>query len=138
MGLQVPLLPVIAHERQTSVQAELQQNPSTQLLLLHSILSLQVAPSALRPHWPIWHSSGGMHWLLALHESKQAVPPVLQTKGAQSRDEPAPHLPWPSQVDSEVYFPAAHFAATHTVPGVYFRQPPVPLQVPSLPQVPFP
>jgi hypothetical protein len=47
-------------------------------------------------------------------------------------------LPFPSQVDSEVYLPVAHLAATQTVPGVYFLQPPLPLQVPSLPQVAAP
>src|SRR5205814_1988878 len=54
------------------------------------------------------------------------------------REGPGVHLPWPSQVDSAVYLPAAHLAATHTVAGAYFLQPPLPLQVPSLAQVPAP
>jgi hypothetical protein len=116
----------------------LQQKPSTQWLFLHSRSSLQVAPSSFNPHCPIWQCSGAMHWPSIVHESKQAVPPVLQTNGAQSRAEPGLHFPWPSQVDSPVYRPVAHLADTQTVAGGYFLHPPLPLQVPSFPQLAAP
>src|SRR5687767_3555403 len=48
---------------------------------------------------------------------------------------PATHEPVPLQVDAVVRKPASQLCAAQIVVGPYLRQPPLPLQVPSLPQL---
>src|SRR4051794_40579479 len=52
IGEQVPTLPVIVHDMQVWVQAELQQTPCTQLPEVHSGPIVQVAPFGSVPQLP--------------------------------------------------------------------------------------
>jgi hypothetical protein len=65
----------------------------------------------------------------------QLAPSVLQVKGAQLKVAPPTQAPTPLQVEASVFTPATHFWAAQMVPAAYWRQPPAPLQAPSLPQL---
>jgi hypothetical protein len=59
---------------------------------------------------------------------------ALHVYGAHCREALGWHEPLPSQVKGAVALPPVQVAALQTVPTAYLRQPPEPLQVPSLPQ----
>lgn len=76
----VPCEPTTAQLLQPSVQALLQQKPSTQLPLVHSLAAVQAAPFPLVPQLPVGlQVLGGRHWVLLLHDEVQSVPAALQT-----------------------------------------------------------
>jgi hypothetical protein len=56
----------------------------------------------------------------------------------QSLLAPAWHVPVPLHSEAAVVTPLAHLAGAHWVPALYLRQPPLPLQVPSFPQLAAP
>jgi hypothetical protein len=135
MSLHMPRAVPSAHVLHTPAHSFSQHTLSTQKLDRHSSRSLQLAPLSLRPQRPISHCRPGMHWLLSLHEPKHAVPPGLHTNGAHGDVAPAVHTPEALQVEGAVNVPFAHVAAAQVVPAGYLRQPPMPLQKPSLPQL---
>jgi hypothetical protein len=61
IGLQVPAVPDSAQLSQVP-QARLQQTPSAQTLLMHSLAWVQGAPGAFFPHWFIRHWLPVAHW----------------------------------------------------------------------------
>jgi hypothetical protein len=54
------------------------------------------------------------------------------------REAPATQVPVPLQREASVTVPAEQRAAAQTVPDAYRRQPPMPLHVPSVPQLAAP
>jgi hypothetical protein len=135
MSLHMPRAVPSAQVLQTPAQSFSQQTPSTQNPDRHSSRSLQLAPFSLRPHVPIWHWPPGMHWLLSVHDVKHAVPPGLHTNGVHGDVAPGVHTPEALQLEAAVEVPFTQVAAAHMVPAGYLRQPPMPLQKPSLPQL---
>jgi hypothetical protein len=59
-GVQVPAVPVSAHDRQVPVQLELQQTPCWQSPDAHSVPPAQVTPSGFFVHWPALQMLGAM------------------------------------------------------------------------------
>lgn len=70
---QVPRDAVSAHDLQTPWQVVSQQTPCSQFPDRHSFLFAQTAPFGERPQLPFTHDAGGWHWVLEVHEAKQAV-----------------------------------------------------------------
>jgi hypothetical protein len=75
-----------------------------------------------------WQSLSAAHAVLQVGTMAQMKPP------AQPIALPALHEPIPSQED-EVSWPPLHDGVPHGVPARGFLHPPLPSQVPSLPQV---
>jgi hypothetical protein len=67
MGMQVPARPACAQLSQAP-QARLQQTPSAQTPLMHSVGWVQGAPAAFFPHWFPTHRLPVEHWLTSEHE----------------------------------------------------------------------
>jgi len=86
--------------------------------------SRQVVPSQKKP---IWQSA----WPAQL----EAHEPLVQTLGAQFRDEPGWQAPLPSQVLAARSVPPEQLPGAHSLPTAYFRHAPAPSQVPSRPQL---
>src|SRR5262245_33333864 len=95
---------------------------------------LQAAPMGERPQLPFMHSAGVTHSLLPEQVVRQS-PPAPHTKGAQGREDPAMHVPTPSQVDASRRVEPVQLPAAQTVPWAYLRQAPAPSHMPSLPQL---
>ena len=70
-----------------------------------------------------------------LHVTTHAFVLASQLKGAQIVAGPALQRPDPSHTFTSTTAPAEHAPALQTVPATCFRQPPLPSQVPSRPQV---
>lgn len=130
------------HVLQAPVQSLLQQTPSTQWPLVHSMFALQAAAFGnVAPHLPgmnVPHLLGALHDVSPVHELKHAFPAVLQTYGSQFVVEPARHAPAPSHVLAVVAVPFVQVAAAQIAPSGYFWQAPAPLQKPLLPQLATP
>jgi hypothetical protein len=73
-AVQVPMVPVSAHETQEPVQAETQQTPCAQLADWHSVLSEHDAPLGLRPHEALVQTFPVEQLASALQLEKQRVP----------------------------------------------------------------
>jgi len=134
---QKPLLwPVLAllHAKQVPAQADSQQTPSTQKLLVHSPATPQLAPSAFRP----------------THEVPAQKLPVEQSllEAHVLLHDVAPHAyrpheavltfwqaPAPLQTRAGVYVEPLHDSGTQVMPVPHLRHAPLPSHMPSLPQV---
>lgn len=66
------------------------------------------------------------------------MPAALHTYGAHATVLPGRQVPLPLHVPAVVRVPFAQRWGAHTVPAAYWRQPPLPLQAPSLPQLEAP
>jgi hypothetical protein len=74
--VQVPRAAPVSQALHRSVQASLQQTPSTQCCDAHSDACAQVDPLAFGPHDPPVQLLGARHCALELQEAKQAVLPL--------------------------------------------------------------
>ena len=128
--VQVPRAVPMSQALHASVQAWLQQTPSTQCCDAHSDDCEQGDPLALGPHDPPVQLFGATHCVLELHDVKQAVPP-LQAYGAHATGVDGRHWPRPSHVGAAVAVPALQLAVPHVIPASRSRQPRLPSQVPS-------
>jgi hypothetical protein len=111
-----------------------QQTPSTQNPLEHWTAAVQVAPLVsfarqvvVSQKNPAWQSAGPAQ--VAPHA------PSLQTLGAQPFVAPGWQIPSPSQVLAARSLASVQLPAAQTVPAEWRRQPPLPSQAPSRPQV---
>jgi hypothetical protein len=118
--------------------AAVQQAPSTQLLLAHSLPAAHAAPGDFLPHEPPVQVAGAAQSASPLQLPRQALP--SQRKGAQLVVAPATQVPEPLQVDAAVKElpPAGQAAGLHTEPAAYLRQLPWPSHLPSFPQLAAP
>jgi hypothetical protein len=76
----VPRLAELAHDSHWPVHAPLQQNPSLQMPLAHSPLTLHPCPLGLAMHLPFSQigrlpPQPPQHWALGIHESLQSFWP---------------------------------------------------------------
>jgi len=132
---QVPGLALSAHDWQVPVQALMQQTPCWQKPEAHSSAVVQVVPGVLRAQEPVLQTYGEtqsasavqvvLHAVALPHVRFPAQPPIVAGL----------HSPAPSQVWADVNVETEQDGAAHCVPLTNLRQAPVPLQVPSVPQV---
>jgi len=132
----VPSVPASAHERQVVLQTLAQQMFCAQMLFAQSPFAVQVAPLGRRVQTPPEQMLGARQSPFTVHVVRHA--PVPQTYGVQLDEVAAWQVPVPLQVRTEVSVEPVHVATAQFVPAAYSRQPPPPLQVPSLPQVAAP
>ncbi len=133
--LQVPLLAASAHDLQSPVQPLEQQTPCWQKPELHSAAVAQGSPSGRLVQTPALQMLGDT-------QSASAVQVTLQETVVLSHWN-APHevpvwvaqVPVPLQSRGAVKVAAVQVAAAHCVPATCLRQPPMPSQAPSSPQV---
>jgi hypothetical protein len=91
-GLHWPTLPTSLQLTQAPVQTMLQQTPSLHWPDRHWLASSQVAPSALRPHWPLVQGTPAHCSSLAHREWQRSVA-ASQPNGAQVMIAAALQLP---------------------------------------------
>jgi hypothetical protein len=138
--VQVPSAPATAQLRQAPAQAVAQQTPSTQFPSTQSAAAVQDCPSTFWPQVPIVCPTGMVQACPAA-QSAAVVQDSLQAPLWQAK---FPHLklcggrqvPRPSQVRAE--FPevaSTHAAGPHGLLAGYELQPPLPSQIPVVPQV---
>lgn len=96
-SVQVPALPVSAHERQVPVQLELQHTPCWQRPDAHSAAVVHAAASGFFEHWPALQTLGDAQSVSLVHAVRQE-PLVPQLNGAQPIDVAAWQTPAPLQV----------------------------------------
>jgi hypothetical protein len=118
--LQVPALPVTLHAWQVPQLVLVQQTPSTQLLLAHSVPAVQAWPACLRPHIPSVQKFPGAQSALPVQTVTQAVPAALQASGEHGCVAAALQVPLPSQVRASVAVtvPVGQDGGAHWVPAV--------------------
>jgi hypothetical protein len=136
--MQVPALPVIAHDMQLPVQVVAQQTLFAQWPDLQSVSAAQVAPGGLGPQLPATQK------LLAPVQSASdeqvvlQVPVAPQVYGAQDRFAGALQVPLPSQRPANDSVDPEQPGIPQATPATYSWQAPVPSQVPFLPQLDWP
>jgi hypothetical protein len=135
IGVQVPALPLSAHDMQVAAQAELQQTPCWQNPEAHCAAVVQAVPGVSSPQTPALQTLGDTQSALVAQEVSQTVAlPQIRFPG-QAAATTVRQIPEPSQVCAGVSVEPVQLAGTHWVPAAYVRQAPDPLQVPSVPQV---
>ena len=131
---QVPVAQVLHPEHDET----LQQRPSTQNcgagVCLQSAMSSQGPPGPDCPHLPLWQVLGAMHWESLLHPERHWGRAGSHMIPGQAVMAPVTQVPFPLQVETAVTTPLLQRALAQTVPIRCLRHPPLPLQVPSLPQ----
>jgi hypothetical protein len=131
-GAQVPALPATLQALQAAQEVLAQQTPSVHMPFRHSALLAQVDPSAFRlVQMPLTQMVPATQSAFEAQTVKQAVGP--QTKFPGQATGVCAHVPAPVQALTMLLDPEQVVAA-QLVPAVVFRQPLVPLQVPSNPQ----
>jgi hypothetical protein len=115
----------------------LQHTPSTQNcglgVCLQSATSSHGPPGPDCPHLPLWQVLGEMHCESRLQPDRHWGRVGSHMMPGQAVMAPVTQVPLPSQVDMAVTTPLLQWASAQRVPGRCLRQPPLPLQVPSLP-----
>jgi hypothetical protein len=138
--VQVPSEPATAQLRQAPVQVVAQQIPSTQFPSTQSAATVQVCPSTFWPQVPTVLPVGmvqacpGAQSAAVVQDSLQA--PVAQAKFPHMKPCGERQVPRPSQV--RVEFPeteSTHAAGAHGLLAGYELHPPLPSQIPVVPQV---
>lgn len=133
--VQVPRAVSRLQARHAPAQALLQQTPSTQKSpARQSDIALQFWPRSFTPQTPLKqrllpeHSGAttpvvlpGGGGVVGTHDSKHAVPAVLQTYAPQATVLPTVHLPSALHVAALVIMPIAHEEVPQRVPGAYLR-----------------
>jgi len=75
--VQVPALPVSAHDMQVDPQAVAQQIPCAQIPVLHSVPPAQTAPVDFSPHDPPVQTAGAAQSAFEVHVALQAAAPQV-------------------------------------------------------------
>ena len=119
-GEQVPALPDELQTWQLPQGPVMQQTPSTQLPLSHSVPAAHTWPSRLSPQTPELHTLPVAQSLLLAQTEMQALPAELQTNGEQDCVLADLHVPLPSQLRASVSVtvPLGQDGAAHCVPAV--------------------
>jgi hypothetical protein len=100
-NVQVPAVPVSAHDRHVPVQLELQQTPCWHRPDAHSVPPVQVTPRGFFVHCPALQMLGATQSVSVVQRVRQ-VPPVPQLKGAHEIAAAVWQTPAPLQVRSGV------------------------------------
>jgi len=130
---QVPTDPAIAHDWQVPPHAVAQQTPWAQNPDRHSPLAPHATPVAFLAQLPPMQVKGATQSVSTVHVVRQTAAPQLY--GSHIDIVAAWQVPVPLQDRDDVSVELVHVAAPHCVPAVYSRQPPEPLQKPSVPQL---
>jgi hypothetical protein len=130
--VQVPTVPVIAHDWQVPPQAVMQQTPCAQKPDRHSPLPPHATPTLFLAQLPPMQVNGATQSASAPQVALHADAP--QTYGSHIDDVAAWQVPVPLHDRADVSVEPVQLAAAHVVPAAYRRQPPAPLQEPSWPQ----
>jgi hypothetical protein len=75
--VQVPALPVSAHDKHFDAQVVAQQMPCAQTPVLHSVPPAQAAPVDLSPHDPPVQTAGATQSAFEVHVALQAAVPQV-------------------------------------------------------------
>src|SRR5262245_2417837 len=118
------------------LQAAPQQTPCAQNPDRHSPPAPQATPFAFWAQLPPMQVNGATQSALTVQVVRQA--PVPHTYGLHMDVVAAWQVPVPLHERAEVSVEPVQLAVMHCVPAAYSRQPPVPLQKPSVPQLPVP
>ena len=76
-GVQLPALPVSAHDMQVDAQAVAQQIPCAQIPVAHSVPPAQAAPVDFSPHEPPVQTAGATQSAFEVHVALQAAAPQV-------------------------------------------------------------
>jgi hypothetical protein len=134
--LHVPRLPASAHDLQAVLQAWSQQYPCAQKPESHSPGPVHAAPIGFSVQALPLQMLGVTQSGVLAQVVRQAPAVVSQVYRPHGCGVAARQTPAPSQVRaSNPVVAFMHIGAPHWVPAMCRRQPPSPLQVPSLPQV---
>jgi hypothetical protein len=112
------------HDWQVPLQFELQHTPWAQKPERHSMPSLHVLPSPLRPHEPPVQTAGAAQSASDEHAALQTAPPHWNGKHELAGG--VTHAPAPSHEETGVnaVLCAGHVESLHAVPSWYFWQAP--------------
>jgi hypothetical protein len=135
MGEQVPSRVGRPQERQSPVQAELQQYPSTQWVEAQSTSALQLAPFIFGPQVPATHLMPALQLASLTQLGEQAFVVGSQENGAQMRGAAITQAWVASHSKVAPTESPSHVPPWQGVPTTYLSQWPIPSQVPSCPQV---
>jgi hypothetical protein len=130
---QFPTLPVTAQDLHVPVQAVAQHTPCAQNVELHSAPAVHVAPFGFFPQLPVMQVFGDTQSVVVVQSTRHALL-VPHWYGSQPEESAGRQRPAPSHVREVVRVDPTQVAAAHSVPATCWRQPPAPLQLPSLPQ----
>jgi hypothetical protein len=130
-------VPGRAHDRQAPRQPLPQQTPCSQKPLAHSVAAAHALPFAFLPQLPPLQTLGDTHCASAVQVVRQ-LPPVPQRYAPQLVGLVVLQTPAPSQVRAGVNTVPAQVEGAQVVPIACSRQPPLPLQKPSVPQLAAP
>jgi hypothetical protein len=134
--VQVPTVPAIAHDWQVPPHAVAQQTPWAQKPDTHSPLAPQATPVAFFAQLPPMQVKGATQSASTVHVFRQAVP--LHMYGSHIDVVAAWQVPVPLHDRDDVSVEPVQVADAQLVPAAYSRQPPEPLQKPSVPHVDAP
>jgi hypothetical protein len=130
---QVPTVPVIAHDWQVPLHAVAQQTPWAQNPDRHSPLAPHPTPVDFFAQLPPMQVKGATQSVSTVHVVRHAA--LLQLYGSHIDVVAAWQVPVPLHDRDDVSVELVQVAAPHWVPAAYCRQPPEPLQKPSVPQL---
>ena len=130
-------MPGSAHERQVPAHAVAQQTPCSHRFELQSAAAAHAVPIGLRPQLPVTQLFGLVQSPDDVHDERQAAP-APHTYGSHDDADVVWQVPVPLQVRAGVNVDPVQVAAAQVVPAAYSRQPPVPSQNPSVPQLGMP
>ena len=131
--MQVPTVPVSAHDWQVPPQAVMQQTPCAQLPDRHSPPAPQVTPMSFLAQLPPMQVNGETQSAFTVQVVLQA--PVPQAYGSHIDEVAAWQVPVPLHDRVDISVDPVQLAPAHWMPDAYRRQPPVPSQEPSVPQL---
>jgi hypothetical protein len=131
----VPIVPVSAHEAQRFAHAVAQQTFCAQLLWRHWLAVVHGWPSGNLPQLPLTQLFGDTQSAVVPQVILQAFVVASHTYGSHSVLVTDLHTPAPSHVRCGVCVDPTQVGAAHWVVLGQKRQAPLPLQVPSVPQV---
>ena len=115
-----------SHAWHLPLQSLLQQVPSTQWSLVHSLDDEQLAPSGLVPQLIETQVAGALQSPMPLHVVLHAVFALLHANGVHTIEFGVTHAPAPSQRDAlvPVFVPGSHVDGLHSVVSFHNRQAP--------------
>ena len=133
--LQVPRLPVIAHDLHVPVQALLQQYPCAQKPESHSLGVVHAVPIGFSVQRLALQMFGATQSAAAVQLARQADVRGSHVYAPHELVVAAAHTPAPLHTRADVAVDPVQERATHSVPLTCLRHAPAPSHVPSLPQV---
>jgi hypothetical protein len=129
----VPSVPASAHDLHVAVHAVAQQTLCAQMPLAQSVPAAHPAPFGRLVQTPLEQMFGETQSVSALHDILQTPEP--HPYGSHIDVVAAWHVPVPLQVRADVSVDPVQVAAAQVVPAAYRRHAPLPLHIPSVPQV---